>query len=54
MPKQTLMNLEEGVVINAHVDIDFNMGTLIATDNVDIFTVNNRKGKRWAGCCLWS
>lgn len=41
--------LKEGVVIKAPIDIHFNMGTLIATDSVDILTINDGRGKRWAG-----
>ena len=41
--------LEEGIVIKAPVDINFNMGTLVATDTVDIITINDGKGKQWAG-----
>lgn len=41
--------LKEGVVIKAPINIHFNMGALIATDSVDVITVDDGKPKRWAG-----
>lgn len=41
--------IKEGLVIKGPIDIDFNMGTLVATDTFSVIEINDGKARRWGG-----